>query len=165
MAVEMFVKLDGITGGSRNYYHKGWSDVLSWSWSLERVHGVSPGASDNMRMNELSLINAIGIDSPAMMTAFAEGKPIKQVDLSIVPMVGKRDAQQKYVTITLEDVLIKSIITGGSAEESFFRENVTLCFGKIKYEFHQYADVGSDGGAATLKSFAFGWNVAANAAT
>ncbi|MBI2803133.1 MAG: type VI secretion system tube protein Hcp [Gammaproteobacteria bacterium] len=160
MAVEMFVRLDGITGGSRNYYHKGWADVLSWSWGLERVHG----ATGNMRMNELSLIKAIGVESPAMMTAFAEGKPIKQVDLSIVPVVGKRDAQQKYVAITLEDVLIKSITTGGSAEESFFRENLTLCFGKIKYEYHQYADVGSDGGAGTPKSFAFGWDVAANAA-
>ena len=37
MALEMFLKIDGVVGGTRNYQHKGWSDMLSWNWNLERV--------------------------------------------------------------------------------------------------------------------------------
>ena len=161
MAVEMFLKVEGVVGGSRNYHHKGWADVLSWTWGLDRGQG---GMGDAMRMNSLSLTKATGIDSTALMVLFAAGKPIKKAEISVVPVVGKRDAQQKYVAITLEDVIVQSITTGGSAEESVFKENITLLFGKITYEYHHYADVATDGAAAALKSYTFGWDLVANAA-
>ena len=61
MAVEMFLRMDGITGGSRNYHHKGWAEVLSWSWGLEHVNsGAQTGPDNTLRMDELSLTKAIG---------------------------------------------------------------------------------------------------------
>ncbi len=165
MAVEMFLKIDGMTGGSNNYNHKGWADLLSWSWDLDREPDNRQASTKDARhMNEISLVKAVGTDSTELMKLFAAGKPIKKVEIKVAPVVGKRDAQQKYIGITLEDVVIKSINAGGSIEESVFKERITLHFGKIKYEYHHYGDVAATGGAATSTNYAFGWDLVADTA-
>lgn len=162
MAVEMFMRLDGVKGGSRNYHHQGWSDLLSWSWDLERIReGAQAGVTN---MNEISVVKAIGIDSAALMNLFAEGAAIASAEISAVPVVGKREARQKYVSIALEDVRIQAISTDGTTDESFFKEHVTLSFGKVRFEFSQNSEAAATPGPATATSYAFGWDLAANTA-
>lgn len=81
-----------------------------------------------------------------------------------MPVVGKRESSQKYLAILMEDVVISSVRTDGEAEENFFRERLILTFGKINYEFFQYA--ASDPNAATSEgeSFTFGWDLNTNTA-
>lgn len=164
MAVEMFLRMDGVAGGSRNYNHKGWADLITWSWDLDRAGEADHPSTDEPHMNEICLVKAVDIDSTALMSLFAERKTIKTAEINIVPVVGKRDVQQKYIAITLEDVRINSIKTGGSVEESVFKEKISLQFGKIKYEYHDYGDIGPNGTAGrTLTSYAFSWDVTAAA--
>jgi type VI secretion system secreted protein Hcp len=161
MAVEMFLRIDGVTGGTLNYSHKGWADVLSYSWDLTRG---PTNVGGGVQMNEISLVKAVGVDSAALMLLFAAGTPIKTAELSIIPTVGKRDAPQKYIGMTLEDVLITAISTGGGIDEQAFKEKVTLQFGKVKYEFHNYGEIGPSGATRVLTSFAFGWDLVAHTA-
>ena len=162
MAVEMFVKLDGITGGSRNYHHKGWADLTSWQWLLDNQRGAGQSPTAVPQLDLIALVKPLGRDSPEIMTAFAERRLIKSAEIHVVPQVGKRDAQQKYLSLMFEDLYVNSIATGGKTEESIFNESITLVFGKVKFDFHQYADAGPDGGAQALESFTFGWNIQAN---
>ncbi len=159
MALEMFMRLEGVTGGSRNYHHKGWADVLSWRWAMARAD--EGGAAT---MNELHLTKSIGIDSPAMLGLFAAGTPIAKAELSVVPVVGKRDQQQKYVAIQLHDVTIQSIKINGVEEENFFKEDITLRFARVNYEYFEYGASGTDGKPPPAQAFAFGWDLASNAA-
>lgn len=164
MALEMFLRVDGATGGSRNYHHKGWADVLSWSWNLQQLPAASENGELTPRMNEISLVKTIGMDSAALMQLLAARTPIPTAAISVVPVVGKRDAQQKYLAVTLQDVQIMSITAAGSTEENFFTENVTLRFGKVSYEYNEYAAVGSDGKPVPPTAYTFGWDTAANVA-
>ncbi len=165
MAVEIFLRMDGVTGGSQNYGHKGWAEVLSWSWELDRAATPLAALAERaVHMNEISLIKTVGVDSAALMALFVNGTAIKTAEIDIVPVVGKRDAQQKYIALALEDVQIKSISTSGSLDESVFKEKITLVFGKVKYEFHHYAEVGPSGGARTLTSYAFDWELKTDSA-
>ena len=160
MAVEIFLRMDGVTGGSQNYGHKGWAELLSWRWDLDRAPDqLTALAARALHMNEISLVKTVGVDSAALMGLFAGGTVIKTAEINIVPVVGKRDAQQKYIAITLEEVLIKSISTGGSLEESVFQERITLIFSKVKYEFHHYAEIGPSGGARAVTSYEFDWEL------
>jgi type VI secretion system secreted protein Hcp len=163
MAVEMFFRVDGVPGGSHNYSHKGWSDLLSWRWNLDRPVGTSHAIA--APPNEISLVKAVGMDSTELMRLFAEGKPVKFAEIDIVPVVGKRDAQQKYLGITMHDVMIKSIDIGGSLDESVFKEKITLRFNKVKFEYHQYSDASASGGAPSLTDYAFDWDLLANPAS
>ena len=61
----------------------------------------------------------------------------------------------------MEDVLVKSIVTGGNATEEFFDETIMLLFGRIKMEFSVNPTLGSDVVAA---DYTFGWDISQNQA-
>jgi len=151
MALEMFLRIDDVTGGTANYSHRGWGDVLSYSWLLTR----DPQAATGVRMNEISLVKPVGIESTALMTLFAAQTTIKTAELSVIPTVGKRDVPMKYLTLAMEEVVITSISTGGGIDENVFKETLTLQFARVKYETHHYSEVGQAGAARTASSHAF----------
>lgn len=156
MALQMFLRVDGITGGTANYGHRGWADILSYRWALAR------DAADSavVRMNEISVEKHVGIESTGLMTLFAARTPIGAAELSVLPTVGKRDVPMKYLTLLLEDVLITSISTGGGIDDNAFKETITLQFGRVKYESHHYGEIGPAGAARTTSSHAFSWDLA-----
>jgi len=148
MAVEIFLRLDGVTGGSRNYHHNGWADVVGWRWTLER------GAAGT-QLNDITVTKPLGIDSPTLMTLLAAGRTVSSAQIDIVPVVGKREAQQKYVTMTFADVLVKSIRLGGTTEDTGSQEEVTLGFGRVKFDFHQQGAPAGDGRPAAIDIYSF----------
>jgi type VI secretion system secreted protein Hcp len=148
MAVEIFLRLDGVTGGSRNYHHSGWADVLGWRWTLDRV-------AAGVQLNAITVTKPLGIDSPALMTLLAEGRTVASAQIDIVPVVGKREAQQKYVTMIFADVLVKSIHLAGTTEDTASQEEITLSFGHIKFDYHQQGAAATDGRAAAIDVYSF----------
>jgi type VI secretion system secreted protein Hcp len=162
MALEMFLKVDGVEGGTRNYQHKGWADMLSWNWNLQRQAAAGEQACTGM--NQITILKAIGRESAALLRLFVEQTPIKAVEISVMPVVGKRELLQKYLSIVMRDVRINAMRTDGEAEESFFRERLVLEFEKIKYEiFHHTASVPNSGSAsADSENFVFAWDLSAN---
>lgn len=167
MALEMFVKFDGIHGGTRNYQHKGWADMLSWNWNLEHTpEDLVASGEPCAGMNQITVLKAIGQESAALLRSFVDRTPIKLVEISVIPVVGKREALQKYLSIVMEDVHITAIRTDGEAEEMFFRERLILEFAKIKYEVyhHSASDPNDTTANATVENFTFEWDLTANTA-
>ena len=90
------------------------------------------------------------------------GLAIKNVELNIVPVVAKREAKQKYLSMQMEDVLIKSITTGGSITEDYFEENILLLFSKIRFEYNINSPVTTENPAGKSIDYKFGWDLAMN---
>jgi type VI secretion system secreted protein Hcp len=163
MSLEIFLKLDGVVGGTRNYQHKGWSDVLSWNWALEP--GASDAATPCASMNRLTVLKLTGPESPALMRLFAEQTLIKSAEISAIPVVGKREKAQQYLSLSMDDVRVANLRTEGEAEDNAFRETMTLQFGKIRYETYNHAV--SDPNASTVAAetkdrFEFRWDMEQN---
>ncbi len=163
MSLEIFLKLDGVVGGTRNYQHKGWADLLSWRWALE--NGTTDGASPCAGMNHLSVLKLTGPESPALLRLFAQQTLIKSAEISAIPLVGKREKAQQYVSIAMEDVRVVNIRTEGEAEDNAFRETITLKFGKIRYETFNHP-AGDPNAAAVVddakEKFEFSWDMDQN---
>ena len=160
MSLQMNMKMEGIMGDSKSFSHKGWTDILSWNWGMTSNRKLAQGANgEKTSLNELSVVKAIGADSSDIRLYFAQGKIIPKVEFSILPIVGKREKAYKYLCIKMEDVLIKSIVTGGNNEDKFFKEHITLLFGKIEFEYSKTGASGTDGTAGVTEDFSFGWNV------
>ena len=138
MAVEMYLRLAGVDGTATNRDHKGWIPILSCNWGLARTQN-RPGADGAVKSitkgNQIKMLKAIGAESPMIMSLCAAGSVTEQAQLSIVPAVGKREIQRKYICITLDHVLVKSITTAGHCEESFLTEEVLLGFRKMNFEY------------------------------
>jgi len=165
MPLQMFMKIDGVSGESKHFQHKGWSDVHSWNWGMtsNRKSTEALNGEDKTSLNEISIIKHIGADSAAIRLLFAQGKVIPKVELGIIPIVGQREVQTKYVTLKMEDVMIKSIVTGGGVDDKFFKEHIVLLFGRIRFEYTQGVAIGQGQTTAVPEDFNFGWNVPSNA--
>ena len=161
MALQMHMKIEGVTGDSKSFHHKGWCDVLSWTWGMTSNRKTAPGTEgDKTSLNELSIIKAVGIDSASIRSLFAQGKIIPVVDFSVIPAVGKREVQTKYLDIKLEDVLIKSIITSGDIEDNFFKEHISLLFDRVRFEYSLDPVRGDAEKIPVVNDFS--WDISAN---
>ncbi len=163
MALEIFLKLDGVVGGTRNYQHKGWADLLSWHWAL--ATGEANDAAPCSGMNRLTVLKLIGPESPALLRLFVEQTLIPAAEISAIPQVGKREKAQQYVSLAMEDVRVTDIRTDGGAEDNAFTETVSLCFGRIRYETFNHAVIdpnATSGSPDSQEKFEFRWDMAHN---
>ena len=155
MALEIFLRLDGVTGGSRNYYHPGWADVVSWHWRLS-----APGT--DAVPDQIKVVKRIGIDSPAVMALWAQGGVVPAAEINIVPVVGKRDAQQKFISVKFENLRVLAVEISGNCEDNHATETLTLKFEQVRFEFHHYADATPDTPIGTVQTIAFDWQAVAH---
>lgn len=131
------MKIDGIDGDPesvKNYQYKGWSEIKSWTWGMtSNRKQINSSNNYEKNLNELSVIKEIGSDSPLIRLLFAKSKIIPKIEFSVIPSTGKREIQ-KYVHIHMEDIIIKSIVTGGESEDRYFKERITFMFDRIRFE-------------------------------
>ena len=162
MALDMFINMGAtIKGESRDKVRgpKGDIDVLAWSWGMSQsgtTHTGGGGGAGKANFQDISFTKYIDSASSALMVALAKGSHIPQCEL-LVRKAG--EGQQKYIHITMKEVLVTSVSTGGSGGEDRLTENVTLNFGEVKFD---YTPQDSKGTVAGDKTFA--WNIAENAA-
>ncbi len=157
MAVDMFIKIGDIKGESKDAKHGGEIDVLAWSWGLSQSGSAHLGAgagSGKVNVQDLSLTKYVDSSSTALMVAACEGTHIKQASLT-VRKAG--DTPLEYIKITLDEVLVSSLTTGGSGGEDRLTENVSLNFAKFKVEYTTQAETGGKGVTSTAA-----WDIPAN---
>jgi type VI secretion system secreted protein Hcp len=158
MAVDYFLKLDGIDGESQDKTHKGDIDLHSWSWGATNQGSSSllgGGGAGKVSMQDFNFTMPHNNASPKLMLACASGEHIKKAVL-VCRKQGKD--QQEFLKIVLSDVLVSSYQTGGSAGEgSIPLDQVSINFSKIE---HTYKPQKADGtlGAAVIT----GWDTKQN---
>ena len=159
MAVDMFIKIGDVAGESNDKVHGGEIDVLAWSWGMSQsgsMHIGGGGGAGKVNIQDLSLTKYVDKSSPNLMMACSNGKHYPEAKLTIRKAGG--DNQVEYLIITLKEVLVSSISTGGSGGEDRLTENVTLNFAQVQVDYQpQKADGGKDGGPVK-----YGWNIRQN---
>lgn len=159
MALDMYLKCAEVPGESKGKNHVGEIDLLAWSWGGSNsgtMHSGGGGGAGKANVQDVSLTKWIDKATPKLMLAMLKGTHFGTMVLT-VQKAG--DGQQKYVEITLTNVMITAIQTGGSGGEDRLTENVTLNFEKIKYEYFLQNDKGAVSTAGNVN-----WDVSANAA-
>lgn len=158
MAIDYFMRIDGVSGESLDAKHKGEIEVESWSWG--EAHPVPPGGAGGgagtgkVQMQDFNFTAKFSKASPNLMLACASGKHFKSAVLT-ARKSGK--SQQDFLTFSLSDVLVSAYQTGGAEGEVVPADSVSLNFRKIQVEYkHQNPD-GSLG--ASIKA---GWDVKQN---
>ncbi len=145
MAVDMFLKIDGIKGEATDAKHKDEIDVLSWSWGESNSGSMSTGGgggTGKASIQDLSVTKWLDKATPELMKVCASGKHIKNAVLVARKAGGK---PMEYVKITLEDIIVSSVATGGSGGEDRLTEHVSFNFAVIKFEYVEQKADGSPG--------------------
>ena len=160
MAVDMFLKIEGIKGESADDKHKDEIDVLSWSWGASQsgtMHTGGGGGAGKANFQDLSVTKWVDKSSHALIKAVSVGQHVKTVLLT-VRKAGENPLE--YIKFTMKDCLISSISTGGSGGEDRLTENLTINFGNFAYEYTPQKEDGKPD--AVLP---FGFDIKANKPT
>jgi type VI secretion system secreted protein Hcp len=132
MAVDYFLKLDGIPGESTDVKHKDEIDVLAFSWGVSGSKSTGPGGggggAGKAVFEDLLVVARTSKASPKLWLACASGQHIKSAVLTC-RKPGK--APFEFLKITLTDVLVSSYEIDGSDEEPPL-DQIALAFAKVE---------------------------------
>ena len=133
-ANDMFLKIDGIKGESRDDKHKDWIEVLSWSWGTSSAGGKLKRGDAPMCIQDLNFTKFVDTSTPGLIMNGVTGQVAKTATLAVRKAGGE---QQEYLIIKMSDVLVSSYRTGGSASDSQAQlvDAVTLNFSSISGEY------------------------------
>ena len=159
MAIDYFLKIDGIPGESLDSKHKDEIEVVAWSWG--EANPTAPGApgtgggAGKVQMQDFTFTASTSKASPNLMLACASGKHFKHAVLTARRAGGK--AQVEFLAFSLSDILVSAYQIGGAEGEVVPMDNVSLSFSKIQVEYRQQKPDGSLG--TSVKA---GWDVKQN---
>jgi len=159
MAVDMFLELKDVPGESVDAKHKGKMDILAWSWGMSQsgtTHNGPGAGAGKVNVQDLSVTKYVDKASPKLQLFCCNGKHIPS-GLLIVRKAGTNPLE--YIKITMTDIIVTSVSTGGSGGEDRLTENVSLNFAEVKFE---YTPQKTDGSGDTVVPYT--WKIAQNIA-
>ncbi len=155
MAMDHFIKVDGVDGESTHKDHKGEIEVLSWSWGLsapEPTGSGGGGGAGRATPGQLTFTHVYDKASPVLAALAAAGRHVKQAFLtSRRAGVGQKD----FLTVTMKDVQITGVDQVG--DEDGIDEQITASAGHITFEYRQTTNKGTVGAPVV-----FDWDIVKN---
>lgn len=145
MAVDSFLKLDGIDGEAQDAKHKGDIDVVAFSWGGSNTGSSSllgGAGSGKASLHDFNFTMPQCSASPKLFQACMTGEHIKK-GVFLSRKAGKD--QQEFMKITMTDILVSSYQSGGSSENPV--DQVSLNFAKLEHDYKPQKPDGSLGAA------------------
>lgn len=153
MAVDLFLKIEGIKGESQKKNHKDEIDVLSFTFGATQhgsfASGGAGGGSGKAEVRDISIMKQVDKSSPDLFKFCCSGKHLKSV-IIYAQKAGDGNDPLTYYTIKLEDAIVSSIDNQGASSGDAIMETVTFNTAKFTFDYQaQNAKGGKDGGVVT----------------
>ena len=159
MAVDAFLKIDGIDGESTDRAHKDSIEVESFSWGLSQSGSLAfggGGGAGKVQFQDFHFSSNTSKASPKLMLACATGEHIKKAELFCRKAGGESaNSGADFLKLTLTDVLVSSYNNAGNGQN--VSDQVSFAFAKIEFT---YVPQNADGAAGTPVTA--GWDLKAN---
>jgi len=154
----IYLKIDDVTGESKDAEHKEWIELLSWNWGAMSQVNMQYGVGKSGGSSQIQEISVVCNSSAATMTLMQyvlEGAVKPEAKLEMTKRVGDA-GEKKYMTITLTNAMIASVQQSGS-QDGLGTDSMTIAFEKCHQEFE---NLDEKGGLVSKKEFR--WNVGEN---
>ena len=159
-AVDMFVKIDGIDGESKDENHEKWIDILSFSHGISQPGGslsVSTSRSaERATHGDFTVVKTIDKATPKLHLYCSNGQHIPGVKFELCRAGGDKETYMEY---EMTDVIVSSVSTETAVQggEALPIEEVSFRYGKIEWAYTEFDDTGKAKGK--VESF---WDVTTN---
>lgn len=144
---DIFIKINGIAGESRDSVHNGEIEVVSWHWKMAQASPMmsgSGGGAGKATIHDLRFVHQIDRASPNLMRYCLTGRHIPEVVLSVRKAGGK---PLDFLTLRMGDVVIASVEP--IVFDNNYYESVSLSFSRVKQEYKLQNELGLGAGAVT----------------
>lgn len=141
MAVDFFLKLEGIDGESADDKHKGEITVMSFSWGASQttsVSGSGGSGAGKASLADLSIMKNYDVASTPLYKALLQGTHIKSGTLTAVK--SGSEGGGPFMVITMGELFVTSIQISGSSEVPM--ESVSFSYNSIKTQYSQQDETG-----------------------
>ena len=155
--VDLFLKIDGIPGESRDAKHKGEIDLEAFSWGATNQGapgGGGGGGAGKVTMHDFHFTTRVNKASPLLFLSCATGKHLKQAILT-ARKAGKE--QLEFLVYKFTDILISSYQVAGSEGADAPMDQISFNFAQVEYQYREQKADGSP--ASPIK---VGWDVKKN---
>lgn len=157
MAIDVYLRLDGIKGESNDERHRDWIECKSVRWELSQPKSAtaSTGGGHTAERSEHGAIvisKLADLSSPVLLQSCSSGKTIASATIEFMraDAMGERI---KYFEIALENVLIGGV-SPRIREGDILGEHVALKYSRIKWRYTRQDISGGSAG-----STAGGWDL------
>ncbi|WP_263379313.1 Hcp family type VI secretion system effector [Granulicella paludicola] len=143
MAVDFFLKLDGINGEAMDENHKNEIRLLSWSWGANQVTSVSGSGGSGAgkaSLSDMSIMKDFDAASPLIYKALLMGTHIKTATLTASKSSGSATGTP-FLKIDLGEVFVTSQQLSGSSEIP--TESISFSYNTIKIDYSKQNETGN----------------------
>lgn len=160
MAIDVYLRMDGISGESQDEQHKGWIEATSVHWSTQQPRGATASTggghtAERVQMADILVGKLADLSSPVLSQTCAMGRTLPKAKIEIM-RADQLGTRLKYFEIELENVLI-GMVSSGVRPGSVMSEHINLKFSKIWWCYTQQKISGGASG-----NTAGGWDLSAN---
>ena len=158
MAVDMFLKLDGVDGESIDKEYEKCIDILSWTWGMSQTgttHHGSGGGAGKVAVEDITITKYIDKSSLQLTSNSCSGKHIDKGSIYVRKAGG--DKPLTYIEIDMTEIIISSVSIAGTQSDDRIMETISLNFSKFAYTYY----IQKDDGTGT-KVGPISWDIAKN---
>ena len=145
MAIDIFMRIDGITGESKDAHHKNWIDVHNFTWGASQPNTLTTGGgggAGKVNFQDLKVTAAIDKAAPTILKHSAIGRHIPKLEISVCKAGGE---QIEYSRITLDDVMVTGVEFDGSKNNEVLWVTYSFQAVKIKTQYWEQTERGGKG--------------------
>ncbi|WP_434779539.1 Hcp family type VI secretion system effector [Neisseria sp. Ec49-e6-T10] len=150
MATDMFLKVEGANGESKDSNHKDWTDIISFSWGAIQPGNATSGGGGGIgkvNFNDLQVLAKVDKSTPAILKFCATGQHVGKVEVSICKAGG---SQIEYAKITLEEVLVTAVVANGEADGGVAVQ-YSFQAAKVQQQYWEQTAQGGKGAESSMK--------------
>jgi type VI secretion system secreted protein Hcp len=141
MAVDYFLKLDGIQGESQDANHKNEIQILSWSWGASNVSSVSGtggSGAGKVDMSDVSMMLNFDKSTPKFFKAVAKGMHISSGTLSAI----KAGSDGKpYLKVDFKEIFVTGLQMSAAGEVPAV--SLSFTYDEIKMDYSAQDEKGN----------------------
>jgi type VI secretion system secreted protein Hcp len=152
MAIDYFLKLDGIKGESTHGKHTDEIELFSWSFGAHNATSIAGSglSAGKVSFSDISVSKPVDKSSAKLLELCCTGKHITTGFIYCTKSTGDKNPGD-YLTIKLEEIHIASVQGGGSRGDDIGSESISMAFGKIEYDYKLQGKDGTLTAAGTAK--------------
>jgi type VI secretion system secreted protein Hcp len=150
MSVDMFMKVEGASGESKDSNHTSWTDIDSFTWGAIQPHSMNSGGGagvGKVAFQDLNVVAKIDKCYPAVLKHCATGKHLGKVEISLCKAGG---SQIEYGKIELTDVLVTSVTVSGTSSGESTVVNYSFQASKVKTQYWEQTNQGGKGAESQM---------------
>jgi type VI secretion system secreted protein Hcp len=141
MAVDYFLKLDGIQGESQDATHKDEIQIMSWSWGgsqTSSVSGTGGSGAGKVNLSDFNIMTNFDKATPKLFKSLCAGAHIKTGTMTAI----KSGAEGKpYLKVDFTELFVSSLQMSGSSEVPTV--SISFTYNTIKVDYSTQNEQGN----------------------